>query len=197
MIGEIKFVWREQRPIDVPIRRWREIGKATHQKVAEWWVKELLPDHFTPGAAAKYGYQPRTFSYRALKIKRLAKGRGNADAQRLGAIDLVFSGRMYRKLMQDTVIRTFPSRANILMNGPKYISGVTGGGIGRGMKVDRKGGYINPKTGKLKQANKRPDMAKEIKKDTPAQLLQSAVKFDEFLTAEINNNNNVTIVEEL
>jgi hypothetical protein len=196
MIGELKFVWREQRPIDVPIRRWREIGKNVHEAVAEWWVKELLPDHFTPGAAAKYGYQPRTFAYKALKLKRFAKGRGNAEARRLGPIDLVYSGRMFKALKEDTVIRPFPSRANILMNGPQYISGVAGGGIGKGLRVDRNGGYINPKTGKLKQANKRPDLAREIKKDTPAQLIQSAVKFDEALTAELNNNN-VTIVEEL
>lgn len=196
MIGQLKFVWREMRPLDVPIRRWREIGKAVHEAVARWWVEKCLPDHFTQQAAAKYGYQPRTLTYNIIKTKRILDGKGLPEAQRLGPIDLVYSGRMYRALMRDTVIRTFPSRAKVLMQGPQYISGVAGGGIGTGMRLDRKGGYINPKTGRVKVANKRPDMAREIKKDTTAQLLESAHQFDKELTAELNINN-VTIVEEL
>jgi len=189
----MKFTWRERRPLSITIRRWREIGKRIHTELGKLWLEKFLPDHFTPGAAAKYRHQPRTRLYIVKKARRLARGRGNADAQRLGAVDLVFSGRMYRELTQNAQVIAYPGRATIKMVGPYYLSGSDG----RGMRTLRNS-YVDDKRGKKRIASraKMPNMKKELFNDTPAQLVEIGARFDELLTEEVNRETG-TITEEL
>lgn len=186
---------RESKPDHVTIRRWREIWRGIWQQIGDKWKDENLKDHFTEQAAQKYGYQPRTLRYRANKVKRFIKGKGFPEARALGPIDLVYSGRMYRTVTKGAVVQTYPSRATIKMPGPEYISGTKDGSAGRGMRVNR-GGYIDRKTGKMRVANKRPNMGREILKDTPQQVLEIGVEIDRLLTEALNAET-VTTVEDM
>lgn len=185
--------WRERRPLSIPIRRWREIGKRIHSELGKLWMEKMLPDHFTPQASAKYRYQPRTFRYLVAKAKRLSRGKGNADAKRLGAVDLVYSGQMYRMLTKNAQVIAYPGRATVKMVGPYYIAGTDG----RGMRTLRHS-YADARTGKIRTATRKnmPNMKAEIFRDTKEQLLELGLKFDELLTEEINRETG-THTEEL
>lgn len=186
---------REARPLSVTIRRWREICRKVFAEVGEKWKSENLPDHFNLAAGNKYRYKQRGIGYIRRKLKRLFKGKGYPEARRLGPIDLVYSGRMYRMVTKGAIVTPYPSRATITMPGPQYISGVAGGGVGRGMRVN-KGGYIDPKSGKTRAANTRPNMAKEIMSDTTQQKLEIGIEIDRLLTEAINAET-ITTVEDL
>lgn len=172
---------REMRPFSVTIRKWREMTTAVFAAIGEHWKQKNLPDHFTPDAELRYGYQPRSLRYTIRKRDRLKKGRGNADARRLGPIPLVYSGRMFREVTRNVSIRAFPSRVTIRLTGPNYISGASGQGI----NVDKRMRW-NPKKRKMVMTNTRPNMGKELLSDTPGQRFEIAMMIDEGLTNAIN-----------
>jgi hypothetical protein len=172
---------REMRPLSVTIRKWREMTTAVFAKIGEHWKQKNLPDHFTPDAEVRYGYQPRSVAYAIGKRDRFKNGKGNPDARRLGPIALVFSGRMFREVTRNASVRAFPSRVTIRLTGPHYISGTRGTGI----NVDKRMRW-NAKRQKMVMTNTRPNMGKELLSDTPAQRLEMAVMIDEGLTAAIN-----------
>ena len=66
--------------------------------VVKNWHKQVLPGHFEPGAARRYGYKPRSRNYQRYKNRR-------------GLGPLVFSGRSKRQLTR--AIRTVGSRGNV------------------------------------------------------------------------------------
>jgi len=86
------------------------ISRALHESLGEFWHKTLLPSHFTDRAAARYGYQPRTFKHRRRKRRE-----GKRD------IPLVYTGTMERLLTQYAQIRAYPSRFSVTMIGPRYV----------------------------------------------------------------------------
>jgi hypothetical protein len=54
----------------VGIRRVRAAMKVAIGAAAEAWHTRMLPNHFTPGGAAKYGYAKRTAKYMRAKARR-------------------------------------------------------------------------------------------------------------------------------
>lgn len=65
-----------------------EARAAALQAVAEHWVKEMLPEHFSSSAATKYGYEPRTKAHMRRKRR---EGRGEDPN--------VYTGRLRDKMM--------------------------------------------------------------------------------------------------
>jgi hypothetical protein len=45
----------------------RAAARVAMQAVGDRWIKEFLPRHFTQSATARYGYTPRSLSYRRRK----------------------------------------------------------------------------------------------------------------------------------
>lgn len=57
-------------PAEKPSRLVNRTVKAALREQAEYWQKTLLPRHFTPTAARKYGYARRTAAYQRAKQKK-------------------------------------------------------------------------------------------------------------------------------
>ena len=92
------------------IRVWRDVMRNSHREVGRYWLKNILPKHFEPGARARYGYKPRTERYMRSKAKT-----------RHGTTDLVYTGRARDQLQSTGVVRGFPSRTTVTMLSPNYM----------------------------------------------------------------------------
>lgn len=95
-------------------RAFDRVAKAAHDDMAHYWHERLLPRHFTQGAAAKYGYQPRTEKYLKRKRRLAAIGKVKSPVR-----DLVYSGRGQASLRARVNIRVFPTRFSVRMQSPK------------------------------------------------------------------------------
>lgn len=121
---------RFSRPPDVSRRQWTDGMRAAWRELGTFWQREILPQHFTRAASARYRYQPRTGKY--TKAKLLA-GRGIGWLHRRvarqgdrvlygGQVDNVLTGRMEAALKQPARVIAFPTRATVRMVGPRYMT---------------------------------------------------------------------------
>lgn len=98
------------------VRDRREVLKAAWGDLGLHWHQQYLPRHFAPGAASRYGYQPRTAAYLRRKLRAARQGKATAG----GTTPLVFTGLLKRSLMSLATIRDYPSRFTLEMEAPSY-----------------------------------------------------------------------------
>ena len=112
-----------ERPPDIAKRRWPGISRDAMGEVGALWDSKFKARHFEPGAADRYGYQPRSPAYLAKK-RRLAGLSGQARGKfRISPnVDraLVFSGDLRRAVLMRHLPRAFPTRVTVNMPTPRY-----------------------------------------------------------------------------
>ena len=109
----------QTRPVGVSRDGWRKIRRDAMRAMGEHWFKEMLPQHFDANAKYKYKHRPRSTKYKANKLKLAQRGK----VQGGGVTDLVFSGRTRDALLNNiAIIRPFPSRVTVRMQGPPYLT---------------------------------------------------------------------------
>lgn len=86
------------------------VTKEALARVLRWWHAILLKEHFKPGAAAKYGYKPRSPRYLARKKRKLGH-----------TIPLVHSGLMRRSLTRAIFVTGTSRLLRGTMHGPRYV----------------------------------------------------------------------------
>jgi hypothetical protein len=104
--------------LGVSTRAWKEICRETMAEVGRHWFESFLRLHFREGAAARYGYQPRTAKYIRSKIKAAKKGKALAG----GVVPLLYTGDLREEVQGYVYVRAFPTRATLTLHGPKYLS---------------------------------------------------------------------------
>jgi hypothetical protein len=122
----IRVKMTEQRPIGVVRDAWRAITRRAYREVGLYWVDTYLAGHFKPGATEKYRYKIRSKAYRERKERLARLGRPFARGGRpviAGAQQPnVLTGHMREQLMQNIIVRGFPTRATVVMLGPQYLN---------------------------------------------------------------------------
>lgn len=106
-------------------RAWMRAMEKANQRVGEIFHTEMLPERFKKGAAQKYGYKPRSPKYLAWKLKKFKSRRPMRNGQYVegsGVTDNVLSGDMRDQMTRAGVIRSFPTRVSVTMNGPRYMT---------------------------------------------------------------------------
>ena len=138
-------------PPDIGKRAWKECTREGNRVMALKWHTEMLPDHFTRGAPAKYKHQPRSPVY-------LKKKRKNKKALYGGNVDNVYSGDMERQLKKIATVKPFPDRVTLKMVGPRYMTmRVFTGDRSRGFRYGK-----NRKQTISKSAGQQPDKVAEV-----------------------------------
>jgi len=84
--------------------------KATMQEIGLFWHRRFLPEHFKPGAAAKYGYHTRQDKWKKRKLRETGKD-----------VDLVFKGKMRDMMVSFARVSGSAKRVRIEMQGPEYV----------------------------------------------------------------------------
>lgn len=107
-----------ERPPDVMARKFSDMTKAGMGKLALRWNDKYLPLHFKPGAAQRYGYQPRKPSTNQRKRRAAAKGL----AKQGGRLPLVHSGNLEAAMARGGVLRVFPSRVTLTKPAGPYLT---------------------------------------------------------------------------
>ena len=88
----------------------RPIVKEALQDMGALWHRRYLPQHFRPGAASKYGYQPRSAAYMKRKASRKRHQR-----------PLEFSGDYKREVSRKAVLSGTSKRVRVVMDvGPAW-----------------------------------------------------------------------------
>lgn len=144
------------RPPEGSKRAWNAATKAAFQAAGKVWHERFLPDHFKPGAAAQYGYRPRSRKYLEAKLRAGKKGK----AEDGGTSPLVYTGLMRDLLTNHPIYRAYPTRVSIRMPGPRYV----------GMRVFK--------------ANQ-PNKGAEVTKVLPSQKQQLAAVIKSTIRAEL------------
>jgi hypothetical protein len=90
-------------------RRLPAITKDVLREAAEYWHSDILPEHFQPGAAEKYGYAPRT---QAHKRRKRQKHREH--------LPLVFTGAGREDILSPPYIQVSPTRTTMTLAAPTY-----------------------------------------------------------------------------
>lgn len=106
------------------IRQQRRIRKDAYRAMGLMWQRKFMRRHFSSGNRRRYGHRARRPGY--LKRKQFF-GRKGRDPQgrpvkKRGHVDLVYTGTMERMLRRPQVVRGYPSRCTIRMQGPFYVS---------------------------------------------------------------------------
>lgn len=114
----LHFEISTERPPDVMARKWSDLSKEGMQDVADEWQQKILPLHFEPFAAAKYGYQPRKQS--TVKRKRGLSRRGKVEKG--GNVSLVHSGDLEKQMQRAGVVRVYPTRVTVIKPAGSYIT---------------------------------------------------------------------------
>lgn len=112
----IKTEITEERPFDVTVRAWPKMKTRAHAAVGAYWHRRIFPRHFKFDAKNKYGHQKRTIGYQIRKQRMARKGKAEAP----GTVDNVLTGRMRESLSRSMTVRSFPTRATVKMEGPRY-----------------------------------------------------------------------------
>lgn len=109
----------------VTARKFRAAATIANNKAGQEWHAEMLPDHFKKDAQKKYNYQRRTSKYLAWKKKKWASRRPLKNGQYIegsGETDNVLTGDMRDLLTRTAVVRGYPTRVTVQMDGPRYIT---------------------------------------------------------------------------
>lgn len=115
----------ESRPRDIPRDVWRHILRRAHQEVGDVWHKEILPEHFKPGARAKYRHRLRRLRYDRRKSQRIGRAWAPSNpvvVEGPQPTDNILSGAMQRELKRQRTVRAFPTRVTVTMFGPRYMT---------------------------------------------------------------------------
>ena len=123
MKGIINFIRIiEKRPIDITVRRFREIRHEVMRTMGLYWHRNMLPKHFEPNADNVYKYQRRTRGYQERKERAAKNGRSGVRIvdRRAGADKLTFSGTLRINVTQIATIRSFEQRFKLVMPGTPY-----------------------------------------------------------------------------
>lgn len=142
-----------------PILSQRELHEAmreSHRAVGQNWQRTMLPHHFQAARQDKYNYRTRNPVY--LLIKRRAARRGKV--RKRGQALLSYSGLMEHLLTRPQRVRAFPTRATLMMHGPRYVG-------------------MRPMKGN------RPNLGEEATRVTPDEQQTLTRVFDDTLTKQI------------
>jgi hypothetical protein len=108
MVAVYSFQIRRRPPAEgVSGRGMDRAAKQLNKEMGEMWHKLYLPRHFQPGAEERYGYQPRTHKYLAMKARR-------------GLPPLTYRGTLRQLVVSSHIVREFPTRFSVIMWGPRY-----------------------------------------------------------------------------
>lgn len=97
-------------------RAWLQISKEAWTEAGDHWHEKILPKHFRQGAAAEYGYAPRSRAY--MKQKAASKGHQRPD---------VYKGDLERQVLRLRDVRAIRARGesegavNVKLSGPRYL----------------------------------------------------------------------------
>lgn len=112
----LQFTITTERPIDIPIRAWREISRAGMQAVGLYWDQRFKMRHFEAGAESRYGYKPRSAKYLRRKRKGMVKrGRSVYPVMDGGASPIVFSGDTRGDIRPPHYPVAMPTRLDVRM----------------------------------------------------------------------------------
>lgn len=161
-------------------REFLEAMYDAHSAMGVEWHTRMLPWHWMPGAAEKYGHAPRSPAY--LKRKRLMYERRWRDrttqkyVQGSGTTDNLYTGLMREQLSRASTIRASRKRVTITMTGPRYITMKTFDGPRH--RAVREGWTYGKGKKFSATAGKQPDKAKEIAATTREERERLAVVAD-------------------
>jgi len=112
----------ETRPLNITIRRWREIRHGAMRVMGLHWHQHMLPEKFKPNAQNVYHLQRRSQAYTKQKAQGAKRGRlGRRAVDRRADTDfLTFSGVLRQNVTQVATIRTFENRFKLIMPGTPY-----------------------------------------------------------------------------
>lgn len=159
----IKTQIMETRPFDVARDAWRVMQRRAMSAVGEYWFRNMLKHHFTAQAKYTYKHEPRSTKYKDDKRKLAMRG----GAIMGGVVDNVLTGELMRAVMENAIIRGFPSRVRVTMIGPDHLKS-TG--------FSRK---------KMKQVARQPNKKRELVTTTTAEqkILKRIMR--DFITKQI------------
>ena len=83
------------------------------EDVATFWHHRIMPEHFTPDAETRYGYEPRTPGYLKGSKRRYGVGQGKFVAN-------ILTGRTVRMMSQFYSIKATSKGATVRMDSPDY-----------------------------------------------------------------------------
>jgi len=121
------------------------IQKQALHETAQLWHRTVLAGHFAPGAAAGYGYKPRSRFY--LSIIKPFQGQGQGKF-----ILLILKGMARRWLQNFVTITGTKDRQTIRMKAPGYFT------------RPFIGSFTDKKSGKTKRITNQPDKPAELVK---------------------------------
>lgn len=112
----------ETRPLDITVRRWREIRKGTMEVMGRHWHQHMLPLHFAPNAREVYHFQRRSKRHLERKERGAKNGKDGFRTidRRAGTDFLTFTGVLRQNVTQHATIRTFEQRFKLVMPGTPY-----------------------------------------------------------------------------
>jgi hypothetical protein len=108
----ISITMKESRPDWLDIRTWRQVLRAAHKAMGDYWLHECLPQHFDQSKQCKYAYDARDAYYVRWKV---------AKAPAHSAADLIYSGQTQEAVLTSGYCRGYPTRATVIAVAPKYI----------------------------------------------------------------------------
>jgi hypothetical protein len=115
----IRFGWVGEKPEGVSIRAWREALKAGWFAVGEYYDQVVQPRKFEPGAADRYGYQPRKERYLKSKRRRAERSWRVKDG---GLLNNVYSGITRTAVKRRQIPRPFYNRVVVETPTPRYVA---------------------------------------------------------------------------
>lgn len=116
----IKVVTIHDEHPDLSRRELHEVMRASMAQMGVKWAVDLLPEHFGPAAAGKFGYARRTLKWRRRKDRDKAAGRAIGG----GDDDLIYRGTLREMVLTSArnLVRAYPKRCTITMVGPVYFT---------------------------------------------------------------------------
>jgi len=107
----------EQPPWESTKEEHAKVMTEVNQAAGTMWAEQMLPGHFTPAAAAMYGYRNR----RTDTLKRKLRDASRGQAILGGTVPNVWSGLMMRAVLASQTIVARPNRVTIKLFGPRYL----------------------------------------------------------------------------
>jgi hypothetical protein len=95
-------------------RALHKVTKEVQREAAQHWHDRILPEHFKPGAAERYGYARRVKRRKLLRRKRRTK------PHPLEHLPLIHTGAAMEDILSPPYIQSFPTRVNINLAAPSY-----------------------------------------------------------------------------
>lgn len=156
---------------DFPSKRaYTKAMREAHQAQGIYYHTELVPGHFKVGASDKYAYARRSSKYLERKRRMWERRSRLPNGQYVegsGLTDLVLSGDMRDQVTKKSVIRPYPTRVTIAMDGPRYMVMKTfDGDVERAVREGWGYGKGRRKKFSKSRSGVQPDKQKEIQATT-------------------------------